>query len=1056
MRNHLSFPTVFLFLLLSILPPTLSAQAFGGEVLVIDSLVVVGHGIPSPNACSASGICSRWNAHGVRAFALDGDQWSEVWSLRSIPGKSRLSLAHGVGMLMVGTPLELFFYDLDSLAHGDTRRSQWLRLRRVGQVVFDLSFEPTLNTLTASGTEVGVTAMRRNGDRVLSFLNLDKDGAGRKYPSWSLGQQILDLPPHAGGMDLAGDLLAVANPGERVVHVFERDGDGSWSPTTELVPPAAHEAMFGASVVVADGEVLVGQPGIEPSAQLVHRFAKVAGQWSQIGTITSSKEGDSSFGTSLAFNGTTLFVAGAAHLSSFVRQGGDWSLTGVFDVGLGRDGGARVGHRTLAASDNVVAFGDPGADFGRGAITVLVREGDSWSQSARLSVDADDFRRNRWPPQIHARSLVEQQMADGRIGWDVARPTSVYGDSVASSRALLFRDTIVIKNVSPGAFVTSWPRADAIWVDKGDLILTLNVDALELRKMQAELELARLVHPPVQVVTSSETFRQDGTSAGLSAGFGAGVEPAGNSGSGFLRFSASVSRTSGVRNAARITRVITHRSFEALMNRIVGHYISAMSVEVRAPASGYVYIYDHASNSPSLGAGVPLIKIEPANVVRGHMWFHLNQFLTFTKDDPVTVTLIDGSVHSGVVTEVGTDPCTFICQAYTYSAGDTMAQRKPPAIRTRVTIETVGSLAESLAGVAPFGTAISGEGRVFKNATGHVAIPVDAVTTRAGLPGVFVAHADYEVGRWRASFRPVHLSGRDPVPNIDDLVAVDSGLVAGAIVLTGNTDRLGDGATLGRLDVDLFTTHDCSTGCPTVVLNDPSELVLTSHLVTQGHWELCVKEDGCTLRTVPEAFQELLNDFEAPWDRWIMTHRAPCGPPCGMPWGVAALPFGTFFCTDQRVKNVWFRTKEAAKYYCDDVGLWQFHQFFDDRMGFLVEEERRDRKGVKQPFIYCAFVYCNWTAEPIPVSEADEELLSWMEAAILEGIDVGGVAAGAPDSPVRVFAREQMNQFAEWLSERAGHRYQWVTRRREGRGGSDDSLGRTTFSVRREIFPGLR
>ena len=365
-------PLALLFILLALalaIPASLSAQSFGGAVLVVDGMVVVGESAHEREPGS------------VRAFTMNGGEWSELWSLQApepaVQDGFGRSLAHVRGTLLVGTgrgaESRVNVYRLADPGRGDAEPVQTLEEEGLS------SFG---SALLASGPELAVAARSDGGDRVLSIWRLGNDDM------WSHGS-TLALSDDAGNIfDFAGDLVAVANPG-RSAHIHERAEDGSWGAAIELAWPGDEDqlAIFGSSVAVADGEVLVGQMRFFDSPAAVHRFAKVDGDWSAVGTLAPEEEGDGDFGTTLAFDGTTLYAGGSARLYSYVRQGGDWALTGASEMGAGRGGGAVVGSQKLVFGGGVAAFGDPGADFGLGAVTVLVRDGDTWTHSARLVVD---------------------------------------------------------------------------------------------------------------------------------------------------------------------------------------------------------------------------------------------------------------------------------------------------------------------------------------------------------------------------------------------------------------------------------------------------------------------------------------------------------------------------------------------------------------------------------------------------------------------------------------------------------------------------------------------
>lgn len=114
--------------------------------------------------------------------------------------------------------------------------------------------------------------------------------------------------------------------------------------------PEAREAMgFGATVLVGDGEVFVGEAANQFRPGMVYVYRKEGAGWQQAALLTrpGAAVGDR-FGSSLTLDGGRLFVgAGAAAVHVFNRQGSSWShaaaieasaVTGVEGVQFGAVG----------------------------------------------------------------------------------------------------------------------------------------------------------------------------------------------------------------------------------------------------------------------------------------------------------------------------------------------------------------------------------------------------------------------------------------------------------------------------------------------------------------------------------------------------------------------------------------------------------------------------------------------------------------------------------------------------------------------------------------------
>ncbi|MYE16974.1 MAG: choice-of-anchor B family protein [Gemmatimonadetes bacterium] len=353
-------------------PASISAQAFGGAVLVADGQVLVGEAAHERDPGT------------VRGYTFDGE-WTEVWSLRApepaVQDGFGRALARSGDHLLVGADGgdegRVYVYSLAEVRTGDAEPIQ---------VLTGAGLDGFGASLMASGGEMIAVATSEADGRVLATFGLGDDGM------WSRGSTVA-LPDDVGEQFALGDgLLASASATGRAAHVFERDASGAWGPPTELAPPdaeGAEFAMFGLSVAVAGDEVLVGQMTLRgPRQPLLHRFARIDGDWTAIGTVSPEDDRDEGFGMSLGTDGATLLVGGGLLLSSYTRQGDEWVLTGATEMSDATgDGRIVVGSRRLDFADGVAAFGDPGADFGLGAVTVFSNESGTWARTGHLTVE---------------------------------------------------------------------------------------------------------------------------------------------------------------------------------------------------------------------------------------------------------------------------------------------------------------------------------------------------------------------------------------------------------------------------------------------------------------------------------------------------------------------------------------------------------------------------------------------------------------------------------------------------------------------------------------------
>ena len=374
------------------IPANAAAQAFGGAVLVADGQILVGE------------AAHQREPGTVRAYAYDGE-WVQVATLQAPEASTRdgfgSALARSGDFLFVGANRtggdRVYVYRLAHIGSGDARPFQTLG---------DPDLAGLGRSLVASGGEMVAAATTAENERVLATFRLDADG------QW-MSSGTLALPQGAGGaagvswLDLEGDLLAVANQSRSAVHVFEREAGGTgWALAAELTHPdseAARFMMFPTAVAVSGDEVVVGQLSLgqllrdAPSQpEVVHRFRKVDGAWTAVGTLSPEEEegdagqGVTGYGTALAGDGTALLVGASGQLFSYNRQNGHWSQSGAPNPSAAPALGetkSSPANPPLAFGGDIAALANPAADFGLGAVTVLTNQSGEWVRSAVLRVD---------------------------------------------------------------------------------------------------------------------------------------------------------------------------------------------------------------------------------------------------------------------------------------------------------------------------------------------------------------------------------------------------------------------------------------------------------------------------------------------------------------------------------------------------------------------------------------------------------------------------------------------------------------------------------------------
>ncbi len=151
----------------------------------------------------------------------------------------------------------------------------------------------------------------------------------------------------------------------------------------------AQQRAFGASVLVAGGDVLVGEPANVMRPGLVYVYRPVNGGWAERAVLHASDSARADgFGSAMAANGTTVAIArtsqtgagGAVYL--FQRSADRWTETArIVESTAGDPDGFGI---ALGLVNDLLVVGVPGADSARGALQVYGRTGNQWSRSATV------------------------------------------------------------------------------------------------------------------------------------------------------------------------------------------------------------------------------------------------------------------------------------------------------------------------------------------------------------------------------------------------------------------------------------------------------------------------------------------------------------------------------------------------------------------------------------------------------------------------------------------------------------------------------------------------
>ena len=183
-----------------------------------------------------------------------------------------------------------------------------------------------------------------------------------------------------------GDTAVIGAPGDDsstgAAYVFTRSG-GTWTQQAKLTASdAATGDMFGYSVRIDDGTIVVGAP----EAAGAYMFTGSGASWTQEQKITPSESG-LAFGCAVDILGDAAVIgaresasAGAAFV--FTRTAGTWTEQEILTASDG-SGGDDFGH-AVSYTDGAIIVGAPGDSLGEGSAYVFVGSGASWLQQEKI------------------------------------------------------------------------------------------------------------------------------------------------------------------------------------------------------------------------------------------------------------------------------------------------------------------------------------------------------------------------------------------------------------------------------------------------------------------------------------------------------------------------------------------------------------------------------------------------------------------------------------------------------------------------------------------------
>ena len=236
------------------------------------------------------------------------------------------------------------------------------------------------SALAVDGDFLVVGAAREGDGRGAAYV-FRRDGASWRQIARLSVEDGQEGDALGSAVAIEGDVALVAAPGANdragAVHVFRRGANGAWTHEARLTgADTAARRLFGAAIALKDGRAFIGVPGHAERAGAVEVWQRsTAGAWEQSGRITARDlQNNDLFGSSIAVSGGLLLV-GAPGIDAMrggiftFRQddaSGEWQEIGRLAA---FDGGRRDGFGSAIAVDGgEVWVGAPRAGGFHGAV----------------------------------------------------------------------------------------------------------------------------------------------------------------------------------------------------------------------------------------------------------------------------------------------------------------------------------------------------------------------------------------------------------------------------------------------------------------------------------------------------------------------------------------------------------------------------------------------------------------------------------------------------------------------------------------------------------------
>ncbi len=282
----------------------------------------------------------------------------------------------------------------------------WSRLAELPKLPGPFPGEGLVEALTAGGDRVLLAsgdpqgrdaghAYRRatDGFRATGRIPMDPTAEGAEgLPASGLDMPtlmaIMGPPPRAIALSSDGGLLAVAGgsvpPGS--VNVLRAEGD-DWTLDASLQVDPGQGTIT--SLAIDDGLLVVGAPRQGPGGA-VHVYRAEGGTWSSLATVVAdSSEAGGLLGATVTLSptGGEAFASAPGRDRVVVLSGADgvWTRGQELAPPAGSADGPMAFGASLAASDDRLLVGAPGAESATGRAFVYRRSGSAWTSTRTLA-----------------------------------------------------------------------------------------------------------------------------------------------------------------------------------------------------------------------------------------------------------------------------------------------------------------------------------------------------------------------------------------------------------------------------------------------------------------------------------------------------------------------------------------------------------------------------------------------------------------------------------------------------------------------------------------------